>query len=113
MNYSDRRVNDMTDTHDTARGGTDDVAEALHSIEQLEDRLHARGDPDAEEISALRRVIGRRLMDDALKSEQSEAASHHDDPRYKECNGCGAPVKPAAGYLGGPIKCLDCLEDLK
>ena len=41
------------------------------------------------------------------------AASHHDDPRYKECNGCGAPVKPAAGYLGGPIKCLDCLEDLK
>ena len=57
----------MTDTHDTARGGTDDVAEALHSIEQLEDRLHARGDADAEEISALRLVIGRRLMDEAYE----------------------------------------------
>ena len=56
----------MTDTHDTARRGTDDVTEALHCIERLEDRLHARGDPDAEEISALRRVVGRRLMDDAL-----------------------------------------------
>ena len=62
----------MTDTHDTARGGTDDVAEALHCIEQIEDRLHARGDPDAEEISALRRVIGRRLMDDALDALEAQ-----------------------------------------
>ena len=62
----------MTDTHDTARGGTDDVTEALHCIEQLEDRLHARGDPDAEEISALRRVIGRRLMDDALDALEAQ-----------------------------------------
>ena len=62
----------MTDTHDTARGGTDDVAEALHSIERLEDRLHARGHPDAEEISALRRVIGRRLMDDALDALEAQ-----------------------------------------
>lgn len=35
-----------------------------------------------------------------------------DDPRYKECatNGCDTQVKPAAGYLGGPVKCLDCME---
>ena len=62
----------MTDTHDTARGGTDDVTEALHCIEQLEDRLHARGDADAEEISALRRVIGRRLMEDALDALEAQ-----------------------------------------
>lgn len=36
-----------------------------------------------------------------------------DDPRYRPCDGCGAPVKPAAGYLGGPVKCLDCIEEAK
>jgi len=35
-----------------------------------------------------------------------------DDPRYKKCgtDGCDTYVKPAAGHLGGPVKCLDCME---
>jgi len=34
------------------------------------------------------------------------------DPRYKKCvtDGCDTYVKPAAGHLGGPVKCLDCME---
>ena len=56
----------MTDTHDTTRGGTTAVTDALYRIERLEDRLHARDDSLADDISGLRRMVARRLMDDAL-----------------------------------------------
>ena len=56
----------MTDTHDTTRAGTTAVTDALYRIERLEDRLHARDDPLADDISGLRRMVARRLMDEAV-----------------------------------------------
>ena len=57
----------MTERDDTSRGGTTPVTDALYRIERLEDQLHARDDEHAEDISALRRLIARRLMDDAIE----------------------------------------------
>lgn len=30
----------------------------------------------------------------------------------KECNECGKESKPAPGYLGGPVMCKECVDEL-
>jgi len=30
----------------------------------------------------------------------------------EDCSGCGKSVKPAPGYLGGGVKCDECVEKL-
>jgi hypothetical protein len=43
-----------------------DTITALNQIERIEDDLHARDDPMADDVSDLRRVAGRMLMNEAL-----------------------------------------------